>query len=65
MSSRFILCLSSLSTDGWGRGLVLTVCPPAAVYGPPFLVLCILAFLPGPWRTVLPLPGVLPWCPPP
>lgn len=35
---------------GWGRGLVLTVCPPAAVYCPPFLVLRILAFLPGPWR---------------
>lgn len=60
MSGRFILCLSCLSTDGWGWGLVLTVCPPAAVYCPPFLVLRILAFLPEPWRTLLPLPGVLP-----
>lgn len=37
MSRRFILCWSCLSTHGWGRGLVLTVCPPAAVYCPPFL----------------------------
>ena len=46
---------------GWGgwRGLVLTVCPSAAVHCPR-LVLGIPAVHPRPERTAIPLPGVLP-----
>lgn len=60
MSPGLILCLSCLSRALGRRGLVLTACPPAAVHGPPFLALSILASLPQPSRTVIPLPRVLP-----
>lgn len=53
-SSRFGVC-----PQPWGQGLVLTVCPSAAVLCPPLLVLSILTILLWPSRTDVPLPGAL------